>query len=346
MPPILTEIHVPASPNRCFADMLFFLIHSIAAHADLPGPWKVIVTLGRDGDLSPESPEFSWARAFPVEFRQVDPKIWSRYERIAADQKQPLWVYTATGLAQFDKAFEGDVVLFLDADTIVLRSLAALVTQVHAEGCVAAKPAWQPPDIDIDELIARRGLINDGPQMTYSGYGWQFLEPRFGPPYFNFGVLFCPRDTANLMRNWLPEELDFVNTPRFSWFGWQIALTLVILRARIGFLELDERYNYGIAETDDLTPSLAPGDEGRRLEMLGQEQARDIHVLHYCTQVPNFFKNREMGRPEALRHFCSRTDLLVGERKLQTALRQFMGPWEAWQARLTAPADSVSRGTR
>jgi hypothetical protein len=349
-PMVSTEIHIPASPTRRFADMLFFLVHSIAAHADLPGPWKVVVTLGRDGALHADSPELSWARAFPVEFRQVAQEVWARHERRAQEIGQPAVVYSATGSAQFDREFEADVVLFLDADTIVLRSLAALIGRVRAEGCLAAKPAWQPPDVDLDALIAARGLVHVGPPMTYSGYGWQFMEPRFGPPYFNFGVLACPRVVANLMRDQLPAELEFVNARRFSWFGWQMALTLMMVRTRTPFLELDERYNYGIGETEEFTPSLLAGEEGRRLEQLGREQARDIHVLHYCTETPNFVRNTVMGHPDRLRRFCARADLLAGERKLQAALRPFMGAWEAWQARLAASGtdaggDAPQRGS-
>jgi hypothetical protein len=333
---ISTEIHIPASPNRRFADMLFFLIHSIAAHADLPGPWRVIVTLGRDGDLAPDSPELEWAKGFPVEFRSVSPELWTLYEQKSRDLGQNLFIYSATGTAQFDREFTADVVMFLDADMIVQKSLAPLVRRVHAGRCLAAKPAWQPPDMDLNDLLTRQGLVHDGDMITYSGYGWQFVEPRFGPPYFNFGMLCCHVDVANLLREQLPDDLQFVYGQRFSWFGWQIALTLSIVRGHIPFVELDERYNYGIGETDEFTPSLLPGEEGRCLETLGQEQARDIHVLHYCTPTKNFLRNRDMGNPEALRSFCNRNDLLAGERKLQAALHPYMALWEQWQVQLSS----------
>lgn len=325
-----TEIHIPASPDRRFANMLFFLISSIAAHAALPGPWTAVVTLGRDGDLTPASPEFAWARDFPVEFRVTSPALWDEYDAEARRSRKPAYVYNATIMQQFTTPFTADAVIFMDADTVVTGPLGALVNDVLDRKLYAAKPAWQPPPIDLDAILAHAGLVHDGDPITYSGYGWSFLEPRLGPPYLNGGFIVCTRDHANILQRDLPGDFHFVTAHYPGHFVWQVANCLTIIRSRIPLLCLDERYNMGIGEAGE---PLATGAEGARLVAEGLEQVEDRRVLHYCTPTAHFHRGTVMNDDALLRAFCLAPDLNQGEAMLQSAFRPFLDAWERRQDR-------------
>ena len=319
------EIHVPASPNPRYANMLFFLAASLARNAGLPGPWTLVVALGRDGSLTPDSPELAWARDLPVEFRPADAALWEAFGAEAKRRQRPDHVHNATILRQLDQPYAADVVLFLDADTVVTRSLAPLIAEVEAGDLLAAKPAWQPPDIDLDAMLGRAGLRFDGPPITYSGWGWSFLAPKHAPPYLNSGVTVCSNRTANLLQRDLARDFAWIDEQYLGRYGWQVAQCLTIVRNRIACLSLDERYNIGIGAP---APSILPGAEGALLDALGEEQARDARVIHYCTPARHFVRNRTMGDDALLRAFLDEANLDEGERMLQSALLPFRDAWE------------------
>jgi hypothetical protein len=319
-----TAIHVPASPTRRFANMLFFLVHSLAARARLPGPWRLVVTFGRDGPLGPGSAAMGWARDFPVEFRTVEPGPWAAAEDEARRLGQPGHVHNSTVLRQFAEPFDAEATLFLDADTVVAGPLGDLVERAAADDLLAAKPAWQPPPIDLGALLATEGLPRTG-DMPYSGWGWSFLEPRCGPPYYNGGVIACGAGAAERLRRGLAQDYARVLPLYGGHFVWQVAQTLTILRQGIRCLPLDERWNLGIGAPGE--PMLA-GPEGDRLRALGDEQARDARVIHYCTPTPQFVRNRVMGSDAALRAFLAAEGLGPGEALLQAALRPYRDAWE------------------
>lgn len=320
------EIHIPASPTRSFANMLFFLVHSLAGQAVFPGPWQVVVTLGRDGDLTPDSPEFAWARAFPVRFRQADAEVWAACEAEALRRKSPGFIYNATILAQFAQPFDADIVLFMDADTVVVRPFDDLIGQVARTGRFAAKPAWQPPPVDLALILAAAGL-GDAPQtMPYSGYGWSFTSPRFGPPYYNGGFVVCPQGIANEMHRDLGRDFAFVSTHYPGHYIWQIAHCLTLVRNATPCLDLDERYNMGIGPA---SPSILPGAEGAALDALGQAQFDDTRVIHYCTPGTLFKRNATMADPRLLAAFLAATGLPEGEQALQDAFAPYAARWQA-----------------
>ena len=328
--PCSTEIHVPASPNSKFANMLFFLVHSLASHAEFRGSWKVVVTLGRDGDLTPESPEFAWSRNFPVEFRSVSESMWAEFDEEARRRKTPGFVYNATAYHQYTYDFAADAVVFMDADIVVLGPLAEVLDRVRQRDLLAAWPAWAPPPAELEGIIAARGLHYLGPPVTLSGYGWSFTEPRHVPPYFNYGFVACSNRVARLLGRHLPEDVGFVTAIYHGPFNWQIALCLAIIRHAIAFEALDERFNFGNGAA---TACLLQGEEGRRLEHAVQEAAADIRVLHYCVRTPHFDKAKVMGDDDAIRTFCSLQGLEDGEKILQSALMEY---FDLWKARLQA----------
>lgn len=322
----LTEVHIPASPNRTFANMLFFLIHSLAERAVFDGPWRAVITLGRDGDLTPDSPEFAWAKAFPVHWRQADATVWADCEAEAIRRKSPGFIYNATILAQFTQPFEADTLIFMDADTVVMRPFEELLHRVGRDGVMAAKPAWQPPPVDLAPIVEAAGLAGRPSVMPYSGYGWSFVEPRFGPPYYNAGFIMCPRKIANDLHRDLSADFQFVAARYPGHYVWQIAQCLTQLRNDTPCYDLDERYNMGVGPA---APSILPGAEGAALDALGQEQFDDTRVIHYCTPAQVFKRNTTMADPALLAAFLKAEGLDEGEQLLQDSFAPYAARWQA-----------------
>lgn len=324
------EIHVPASPNLRFANMLFFLVHSLADRAGFRGDWRVIVMQGRDGELTADHPRLAWAKAFPVEFRQVPLPLWTEFESASRIKKHPSYIYNATVYAQLVQPFTSDAVLFMDADTVVTRPLDALVDQVVADNCLAAKSAWQPAPVDVDSIIRHRGLAYDGPPVEYSGYGWAFVEPRFGPPYVNGGFVLCSREMANRLQADMRDDFRFVAQHYPGHFIWQVAQCLTMIRQAIPLKPLDERFNFGIGPD---APPLVGGDEGAALQRAVNEQAADMRVLHYCTKTPSFQRDRVMSSDADLDTFLATdTGMDIGAETLRAAFLPYRAAWQASQA--------------
>lgn len=325
------EIHIPASPNLQFNNMLFFLVHSLADRAAFRGDWRVVVTQGRDGTMTADHPRLAWAKAFPVEFRQVPLPLWTEFESESRHRKLPNYIYNATVYAQLGQPFTSDVVLFIDADTVVTRPLDALVDHVLAANCMAAKSAWQPPPIDINAIIRHRGLTYEGPPVEYSGYGWSFVEPRFGPPYVNGGFVLCSREMANRLQSDICDDFRFVAQHYPGHYIWQVAQCLTMIRQAIPLKSLDERFNFGIGPD---APPLIGGEEGAALQRAIDEQVADMRVVHYCTKTPHFDRNRVMGSDAALDAFlATQHGMDIGAAMLREAFLPYRAAWQSSQFR-------------
>jgi len=317
------EIHVPASPTPAFANMLYFLTASLDAVAAFPGPWRLVITLGHDGPLTPDARAFDWAANYPVEFRQVAPALWAEY---TDPPRKGHPAYHATIRHQFGYEYPADVTIFMDADTVVTRPLGPLVERVAAAQTMAAKPAWQPPPQDLSAVCAAVGLPEPKPVMEYSGWGWSFLEPRLGPPYLNGGFITSARSVTQAMMPGLERDYRALAGQFPGHYLFQVLHCVTILRDDLPWEPLDERYNMGIGPAD---PPILGGDEGARLEALGWEQFYDAHIVHYCTPTANFRRNDVMADDRLLAAFLQAEGLTEGEELLRGAFAAHAGPWRA-----------------
>ena len=314
---ISCEFHVPLSPTPAFANMLFFLVQSIARNARLPGPWKLIATLSRDGDLTAASPEFAWAKDFPVEFRAVDQALWDRFHAESRQRNWPTHEYSATALHALTHGYDSDAVIFMDADTLVTGPIGKIVRRAFEGDCLCAKPAYKLPAVDINRILAMRGCVYDGPLVTFDGYGWEKNTPRHGPPYFNYGFIACSKRIAGLLASHLPAELEFVWTTRFSKLDWQIALCIFIIKYGIPFKALPNKFNFGNGTYEAPTMAIPESAEIHRTMLAN---AADIRVLHYCVPSEYFSRETTMGDPAAIAHFCQMDGLTDGMAALQRGL--------------------------
>ena len=305
-----TEIHVPITLNEHFAVMSRILVVSIARNAQLPGEWKVVFTCSLDSDLAFDSPLLKWADGYPVEFRWVERTLWDRYE------------YCGTGLQRHLYPFAADVLLFMDADVVVVGSLTDLVRHAADAGAIMAWPAWQPPpDLDWAEVFQRLGLTVPPATFTYSGYGISFMSPKDAPPYFNYGFVAIPRSLALVMGPMLQEDIDHVWSTYQNWFTSQIALCATIVRARCPYRALDLRYNCSNGDYDE------PEIRDPKADLFWQDsldKLADVRVLHYCVPTPEFSKSVDMSTWARFEDFCRRELKGEGSLRLRKAFRALL----------------------
>ena len=305
-----TEIHVPVTLNEHFAVMSRILVGSIAANAQLPGVWKVIFTCSLDSDLALDSPLLNWAKHYPVEFRWAERSLWDRYD------------YCGTGLQRHLYSFAADVLLFMDADVVIVGPLNELVRQAAHADAVMGWPAWQPPpDLEWAEVFQRLGLEFPAATITYSGYGMAFMSPKYAPPYFNYGFIAIPRSLALVIGPILREDIDHIWTTYRNWFTSQIALCTTIVRARCAYRALDLRYNCSNGDYD------VPEIRNPEADLFWQDSVAkltDVRVLHYCVPTPEFTKSTDMSTWARLEDFCSRDLEGEGSLRLQKAVRALL----------------------
>ena len=310
-----TAIHVPISLNRQFATQTCLLVRSLAERARLPGDWRVVLTVSRDTELALDTPLMDWTRDYPVELRWVDAHWWQRFH------------WAGTGLQMQLYEHDSDVVLFMDADTVVTGPLDELVRSVAADPVWAAWPAWQPPaKLDLDAVLQACGLPDAERTLTYSGFGLAFTAPRHCPPYFNLGFVAVEGALARAMSHTIGADFDEVATRFPNWYSSQVAVCVNILRHGYPYRALDMRYNASNGPWDPSAPPPFESADSAAAVAALNAMIDDVRVLHYCVRTANFYRARDMDGFDRVRAFCEREGLDSGSGRLQRALRPLLTP--------------------
>lgn len=318
---VTTEIHVPISLTPTFAHMIYFLVKSLAANADFPGDWRVIFTVSRDTDWDLDHSELAWAKDYPVEFRWVDQSQWDAHELAKSGSQLPR-EYLATIEQCHTYDFNADVILFMDADTVVAGSLRELVLEIADSDAIAGWPAWQSPPSNLCEVLQTRGCKLSDWGLTYSGYGLAFLSPKSCPPYFNFGFIAMRKAVAQQLSRDFVEDLHYFFAHYDDWYGRQISLCLTIVRKNYAYRALDTRYNLGNGSLADLPALSGPDVEAAHARLVAAGQ--DPRVLHYCVRTKPFYKLENMASWDQITRFCEMEGLGEGNALLQKTFRSLL----------------------
>jgi len=314
------EIHVPVSLNEHFSHMMYFLTKSIDRFARLGSNYKIVFTVSLDSTIDPDSNLLLWARELPVEFRYCADLVWRDCKFRADTWGRALHVYTAPLLQQIAYDFESDVVIFMDTDTLVCGSLAEIVDRAARMEKIFGWPTWQPPSIDLMAAIRDRGCTQTEFELTYSGYGWSFMEPKECPPYFNFGFLVMNQKVARRLGQNLPVMLDFVFNNYYDVLECQVALCLAIIDGDLQYEALPEKYNYGNGDWSfPIHPQL-----GLCLYEQSMANFRNIRVLHYCAPSTQFKKSRDLATWDNVKAFCSNETVTDSNLFLRDMFRKFI----------------------
>ena len=162
--------------------------------------------------------------------------------------------YFSTVAHRLRHRFPSDVVLLLDADTLIRRPLDQLIERVYIEqvlaGCIAhitplptgklGQPSWA-------ELFAACGLGEPRLEFEHTGWGYFFSEERYRycPAYFNFGVIAAPSAVLARIGPAFETHLFHLRRVMESYFDAQLALTLAIAELEIPVRSLPAALQHG-----------------------------------------------------------------------------------------------------
>lgn len=302
-PPTL-EIHVPISPTPSFLTMVRCLASSLrrfgGAHANAP----LIVTVGDDPVDAGLARRAPWADELGVEFR------WLPVEAYRRD------IYYATALERFRYPFDADVVLQMDADTLVAGPLDELVedafTGRHLCGLIAHVSPFSADGLDRwESLMTAAGVDQDHRRHQHTGWPYMDEDPsrRWTPPYFNFGVLCAPADVMNEIGDDIYETMGIVNQIWETQFRCQLGLGLSVLRRSIPYVTMPMRWNFA---------------NDPRLEALHPHELEDVRILHVLRDHQGVSKRRMYDSLDNLRDIVARDDLVGVNKEVQRVLAEII----------------------
>src|ERR1700757_832940 len=179
------EIHVPISPTPSFLYQLRCLTHSLRRFGGAYRNSPVIATVGGHPPDDRLADRMPWLAANGIELRWVP-----------ADKFAALGLRAAVDL-RLKHPYRSDVVLLLDADTLIRRPLDDLIERVHRDQVLAGTIAHLSPlpggkleRPDWARLFSHFGLREPRLEYEHTGWGYMSTDPdyRFCPAYFNYGV--------------------------------------------------------------------------------------------------------------------------------------------------------------
>lgn len=236
------EVHIPISPTPTFLNMVRCLALSLRANGGICRDAPIILTVG-DREVDPGlAARHPWLGPLGVEARWVPADLYREHE-----------IY-ATGATRFEHEYRSDVVLFLDADILVAAPFDEMIRAVHSQGHLAGMIAQASPIQFFDPPLSWRDLyrqcgVDAEPELIHEHPGWPYYRSgdeayRYGPAYFNYGVIAAPaRVMKQIGRNYLA-DLTRLRELTSNALVAQIALTISIVRDSIPYRTLPVRYNY------------------------------------------------------------------------------------------------------
>src|SRR5215469_13170102 len=284
------EIHVPMSPTSSFLYQLRCLTHSLrrfgGAYRDAP----VIASVGA---------------------ARVDEGLAERMPWLAANGIELRWVseaeFAALGLraqvaGRFKQDFRSDMVLLLDADTLIRGPLDDLVGAAYQHQALCGVIAAMSPlasgrlkDADWARLFAICGL--PAPRLDFEHTGWGYMlnhDPyRFCPAYFNAGVIVAPAALLTAMAPVYCDHLTRLLADMASNFDAQIAIATSICQVGTPVRALPFRFNMA---------------NNPHLEALHYKEIDHAMILHLLAEQ-DFRRVETFASLAGLETFLARTDL-------------------------------------
>jgi hypothetical protein len=302
------EFRIPISPTSNNMRSLRYFLES---NQEFGGPISKaahsVVSVGSDEPARDLKEEHPWTRDHSVEFRWVDRDHFRK------------WKFEATGYDRFWVESDADIVAMIDVDLLVAGNFDQIVRQAHREkrmlGFMAhVSPfgfeslAETPSEVWWKKIFEEAGLVTPDLDWQYSGWGldWSFYKfgkiasndsnHRFGPPYFNYGVVLGPREYFERMGETFIDELEAVARVVESGYISQIANCLAFERHRIPCGRIPINYNFPLNLPDEAMRALNPDPDG-------ENACADIRIFHYISGRHHF------ESPEAVQKLIGETEL-------------------------------------
>ena len=202
--------------------------------------------------------------------------------------------YLATMMRRYRAPFDGDFLLFLDADVICLKGFDELFARhaiigVQAHHSPHGVAGWQ-------RIFAAYGLPSPRLDHGYSGFGAMFNSEaeRYGPFYPNSGMVFGPRSLFEALADPFAEAIRFLKrTMTDSYWFDQVGFAMGVAQAALPVFSLPPRYNF---------------PNRPAFERAMPEEMKECTFLHFM-QTDVVDRDHDFASSEALDVFCAREDL-------------------------------------
>ena len=282
------EVHVPVSPTRTFLNMAHYLTRSLRVRGGRYRDAPIVLTVGAekcDPNLARNHP---WMADNGVEVRWIDEELFARES------------WYATACERFRYKFTSDVVLALDADTLIAGPLDGLVEEAHRTGAVCGVVAHVPPlsrREQWQEIYNACGLGELKTPCQHTGWGYMFSDEslRYCPPYFNLGVLAAPSAAMRSIGSAIYDLMAAVDAVHRTMYRVQIAVSLAVTRFNLPFRALPFRWNF---VNDPL------------LEALHADELGDVRIIHLLRRH-QIHKDELFASLDNIEAMLARTDLRV-----------------------------------
>jgi hypothetical protein len=216
------------------------LTHSLrrfgGAYCDAP----VIATVGAECVDEGLADRMPWLAATGIELR------WVPETEFAA-----MGIF-ATGAARLRQEFRSEMVLFLDADTLIRRPLDDLIEESFRDQVVSGVIAHLSPLFDRNceptdwtDLFELCGLPEPRLEYEHTGWGYMFSDPRFRycPAYFNNGVVAAPATMMSRIARSADGHLARIRGAVGGPFDGQLTFTVAMTQLGLPTRALPMRYN-------------------------------------------------------------------------------------------------------
>ena len=222
------EVHVPVSPTRTFLNMAHYLTRSLRVRGGRYREAPIVLTVGAARRDPAFARNYPWMGANGVEVRWIDEELFARES------------WYATACERFRYEFTSDVVLALDADTLIAGLLDGLVEEAYRMGALCGVVAHIPPlprREHWQEIYRSCGLGELKTPCQHTGWGYMFQDEslRYCPPYFNLGVLAAPAQAMRSIGKAIYELMAAVDAVHRTTYRVQIAVSLAVTRFGLPF---------------------------------------------------------------------------------------------------------------
>lgn len=283
------EVRIPISPLDHYFNRVQLIAHSIRSLGPSYADVQVRVTVGADQEPEDLHARFPWSKAAGIDWVWVDRAEFRHW-------KDTRHEYIATMMERFRPPFSSRHVLLLDADVLAMRPFEELRDVLDETPGLAAMMAHAAPFGPrkrrgdslgrgwLGALTGRQEQWDNSsgwqrlfsaagtpvPEFKYEYANWGITEHdprrRFGPPYFNTGIVMASAMILEQIYEPYMRALDRVRAILDTYFFEQIGLTLALLETRTPFHVLPLRYNF---------PNQPEFDRGN------PDELRNVRFLHF-----------------------------------------------------------------
>ena len=296
------EVRVPISPTPDFFRRIHFMAASLRRLSASIGEFLLVVCVGGDNEPFDLNAALPWARHYRIVWR------WADRTRF---QRDSFW---ETSREIFRQPVQAPIVICADADVLFVDDFSELVRDLDLAPAVAGVIAHAPPFRDErfaemwNDLCA--GYEVAPPAFDYEHTGWGFMMSRpvlrYTPVYFNFGMVAAPAALMEIISAEIEAADNYVNSSLETFFRFQIALTLTILKHHLPVRALPLSYNF-------------PNDPA--FDARYPEELENVRIIHYL-RCETIHRENDFATLESVRTLVRRTDLTGSNERFRACLAE------------------------